>query len=860
MASSTQAYELEMDKVAMNFLEDLEKEQCRLKEGFPICNLLIDEAYDRIYSTGHVPGHETYVDVMRLKPMKLTQRIVVPARCYPELNLIDKILKLKGNCIKIIEDETQCKILIKGRNSMSDLLKEETLRLSKDPRYMHLNKELFLEVSTETTPIECYTRMAHALAEIRKYLLPETNEGINESQLNPLEHVKIEQFEEPSMDINLKEQSPPQLANQGRAKADKSNPNSISLADKLIKLLDETVLNPNFQYSENETKIVSDHIELLNSFIVSKVSTKTVSHDNNNSSRNFENKSIQPTPSTSASISIENELKMKKKKCENEKLGVSTKQIVKRKLSKDFITSRSVKMKVDKLKALRKKNLENALNNQKQKYPGTFYMKDTETDKIVKRKILNKTSLSHCLKRSKAETEQQNVVVDNDDDKGNNIFTIEYLQQNSTELTFEFTPRDIIITLLENMKSYPVLWEFHNEPHNGEYIKAIEKLCEIIKEKWLLNIEPLKMRRSITRILRFYRFLFPFDNIDKFTEYFGMCANFLPITVIEIPHARCVHCLRCFKRDKELKSHLLADHDKLKWFYKCQHCRESFKTSNEFEFHKRLPHYMEVFTCPKCNKKFYEHKSYKRHSHQLTDLPRSHICDVCQKGFKTKRELTKHKGYHGEKKFKCDQCSCAYYSKSNLTIHLKKHLNELNYICDVCGKAFMQKKHLNEHMETHTGIKVACSICNLKIRRSNLKRHLRTVHVACEGTIENTFRAKTLNYKRGEGTRVFNPNNAKRKRRPAERPRHYDCKVCNIPFDSLKVLMEHNKEFHSDLIQKLPCKMCDGIVSHMGNLKRHYRIKHKLPEYQIFAFVEKDMDVNTVLAMTSDQALVELTT
>lgn len=126
--------------------------------------------------------------------MKLVERVFVPIQDYPQLDLTKTVLNLKEN-IKYLESETQCQIFIKGRHSMCDEDREETLRLSKDPRFRHLNKELFLEITTEATAIDCHTRIAYALSEIRKYLLKQTNNEINEIQsvdlpTSNIEHIK----------------------------------------------------------------------------------------------------------------------------------------------------------------------------------------------------------------------------------------------------------------------------------------------------------------------------------------------------------------------------------------------------------------------------------------------------------------------------------------------------------------------------------------------------------------------------------------------------------------------------------------------------------------------------------------------
>lgn len=105
---------------------------------------------------------------------------------FLQFNFTGKILGPKGNSLRRLQDETQCKIAIKGRSSIRDRGKEEQLRNSGDPRYAHLQKDLFLEVSTVATPAECYARIAYALAEIRKYLIPDKNDEVSHEQLREL--------------------------------------------------------------------------------------------------------------------------------------------------------------------------------------------------------------------------------------------------------------------------------------------------------------------------------------------------------------------------------------------------------------------------------------------------------------------------------------------------------------------------------------------------------------------------------------------------------------------------------------------------------------------------------------------------
>ncbi|KMY95830.1 uncharacterized protein Dsimw501_GD11683 [Drosophila simulans] len=143
-------------------------------------------AVDRVYGTGHIPGKERFADVYQQKPMKITQKVFVPVNQFPKFNFAGKILGPKGNSLRRLHEESQCKIAIKGRSSIRDRNKEEQLRSSGDRRYANLEKNLFLEVSTVAPPAECYGRIAYALAEIRKYLIPDKNDEVSHEQLREL--------------------------------------------------------------------------------------------------------------------------------------------------------------------------------------------------------------------------------------------------------------------------------------------------------------------------------------------------------------------------------------------------------------------------------------------------------------------------------------------------------------------------------------------------------------------------------------------------------------------------------------------------------------------------------------------------
>lgn len=80
--------------------------------------------------------------------------------------------------------------------------------------------------------------------------------------------------EVPANETIVTDIDPPPLAQTSTNDNNNNQTFSITLADKLIKLLDETVLNPNFQNNKTQNmNIVSNKLENLNNFIENKTSS-----------------------------------------------------------------------------------------------------------------------------------------------------------------------------------------------------------------------------------------------------------------------------------------------------------------------------------------------------------------------------------------------------------------------------------------------------------------------------------------------------------------------------------------------------------------------------------------------------------
>lgn len=72
----------------------------------------------------------------------------------------------------------------------------------------------------------------------------------------------------------------------------------------------------------------------------------------------------------------------------------------------------------------------------------------------------------------------------------------------------------------------------------------------------------------------------------------------------------------------------------------------------------------------------------------------------------------------GEKPFECDICHQRYSTKSNLTVHRKKHSNEVEFHkkehkCPYCNKLHASKKTLAKHVKRQVWLPLCMSLCLL---------------------------------------------------------------------------------------------------------------------------------------------------
>ncbi|VBB27469.1 unnamed protein product [Acanthocheilonema viteae] len=104
----------------------------------------------------------------------MTEKIFVPVKEHPDYNFVGRILGPRGMTAKQLEQETGCKIMVRGKGSMRDKAKEEANRGK--PNWEHLSEELHVLIQCEDTPNRALLKLKRAAAEVKKLLVPSSDD------------------------------------------------------------------------------------------------------------------------------------------------------------------------------------------------------------------------------------------------------------------------------------------------------------------------------------------------------------------------------------------------------------------------------------------------------------------------------------------------------------------------------------------------------------------------------------------------------------------------------------------------------------------------------------------------------------
>ncbi|XP_060677288.1 KH domain-containing, RNA-binding, signal transduction-associated protein 2-like isoform X2 [Hemiscyllium ocellatum] len=172
------------------YLPELMAEKDTLDPSFVHAARLLTEEIEQFQNNSSKKEEEKqYLDVISNKNIKLAERVLIPVKQYPKFNFVGKLLGPRGNSLKRLQEETGAKMSILGKGSMRDKAKEEELRKSGEAKYAHLGDDLHVLIEVFVPAGEAYSRMSHALEEVKKFLVPDYNDEIRQEQLRELSYL-----------------------------------------------------------------------------------------------------------------------------------------------------------------------------------------------------------------------------------------------------------------------------------------------------------------------------------------------------------------------------------------------------------------------------------------------------------------------------------------------------------------------------------------------------------------------------------------------------------------------------------------------------------------------------------------------
>uniref|UniRef100_A0A0P6JRV7 Putative transcription factor grauzone n=1 Tax=Aedes aegypti TaxID=7159 RepID=A0A0P6JRV7_AEDAE len=299
----------------------------------------------------------------------------------------------------------------------------------------------------------------------------------------------------------------------------------------------------------------------------------------------------------------------------------------------------------------------------------------------------------------------------------------------------------------------------------------------------------------------------------------------------------CDTCSERYTIFKDLQRHSLDTHGKPATVL-C--CNRKLLNSYRFDDHIRYHLNPDRFQCSQCSRKCPNREALSRHiqTKHTPDEEKTHACEVCNKKFTTKHNLTKHALIHEESVQKparkrrlretakhdkmiaenvtleCDSCQEQHTSFVKLQQHSKaEHKKHAVVFC--CGLKFHRKPLLIDHLYFHLEpTRFQCKICHKNLHHTrSLKWHMDKYHAPEESrTLQCSKCPKMFTHQR---FLVLHEQYHNRK---------WHCKICDKRFIYEAVLKQHHKSVHTKELQYV-CHVC-AKTFHIYSSYRSHLLTH----------------------------------
>lgn len=315
----------------------------------------------------------------------------------------------------------------------------------------------------------------------------------------------------------------------------------------------------------------------------------------------------------------------------------------------------------------------------------------------------------------------------------------------------------------------------------------------------------------------------------------------------EAVHARllpfaCAHCSKRFYFERHLQQHLVMSHRSklseeevaslgLIHNFQCEECGFSSYSERTIRRHVYSHTGTYPFTCDVCNRGFVFRFELTAH-HARRHLHQKLHCHLCSRVFFIKERFDKHLSAHEEKwGFTCPVCSQLFETQGYLENHQLRHSGKTPYECTDCGKRFSAPQGLTFHKQQHHHAKrprqqvpnsrmenwpLGCDVCGIRFKYlSSQQAHMAYHHPSSEGeSLQCSYCQRKLGSKLALSQHLRKHTNEK-----------YKCKHCDRCFQSYVGCRTHQVVMHTRRF-KVSCPFCSkGCVS-IFDLKRHLKNVH----------------------------------
>ncbi|XP_036339697.1 uncharacterized protein LOC118749015 isoform X3 [Rhagoletis pomonella] len=282
-------------------------------------------------------------------------------------------------------------------------------------------------------------------------------------------------------------------------------------------------------------------------------------------------------------------------------------------------------------------------------------------------------------------------------------------------------------------KTHPCLWNENEITYRfpNRRREALENILHEMNAKFELNLTNHDLEKEITRL----RKICSYEKNQKIeckqnkSIYEPTCRFYehLAFAEIDVRPFECPVCGNLLPSQSQYKKHVASHDGSLP--YKCIVCGHGFLLLNNFTVHLRRHAQDYNYSCEVCSRPIATTSELK--CHMLTHTgEKPYVCDICGKSSRLLNEFKEHLLRHEQRRIhKCSICPKAFYNRGKLKDHMAAvHVKVRNKICNVCNKGFTTQKQLRQHEHIHDAErKYVCKICGKRFSQAaGLSGHVKS--------------------------------------------------------------------------------------------------------------------------------------